>query len=352
MTSRQPSDFRSVPAIDIHGLFSDDPADRRAVADALGQAARDVGFFYVVGHGLSEALRAALLEQTQRFFALPSDTKMRYYIGKSDNHRGYVPPGEESPDPSKPDAKEAFDLALELPDDAPEVTAGTPMMGANVWPDLPGFRDDVYAYYQAVFDVGRALMRGFALALGLPEQYFLDYVTRPPSQLRLIHYPYDPSAEDAQGIGAHTDYECFTLLLPTAPGLEVMNGAGEWIDVPYREDALVINIGDMLEIWTNGAFVATSHRVRKVAEERYSFPLFFAADYHTIVAPLPQRVAQDGEARYEPLAAGDHLWAQTIQTFNYLKARLERGEIHLPEGARGTATLGQHARHREAADAR
>ena len=257
--------------------------------------------------------------------------------------------GEEAPDPSKADAKEAFDLSFELPDDHPEVLAGTPMMGANVWPDIDGFADDVYAYYQDVFAVGRALMGGFEQALGLEANTLLGEVTEPPSQLRLIHYPYDPNAQDAQGIGAHTDYECFTLLRPTAPGLEVMNGAGEWIDVPYREDALVVNIGDMLEIWTNGAFVATSHRVRKVKEERYSFPLFFAADYHSQVAPLPQ-LLKDGETpNYEPLSAGDHLWAQTIQTFNYLKKRLADGEIELPDGARGAGTLGQHARHKDEA---
>ncbi|MES1951658.1 2OG-Fe(II) oxygenase [Salinisphaera sp. S4-8] len=347
MTTRQPTAFESVPAIDIAPLFGDDVAAQQATAEELGRAARDVGFFYVVNHGISEARQQALFDQTRRFFELPIDYKMDYYIGKSDNHRGYVPAGEEAPDPTKADAKEAFDLSFELSADHPDVRAGTAMLGANVWPDLAGFADDVYAYYQDVFNVGRALMGGFEQALGLEQNTLLGQVTEPPSQLRLIHYPYDPNATDAQGIGAHTDYECFTLLRPTAPGLEVMNGAGEWIDVPYRADALVVNIGDMLEIWTNGAFVATSHRVRKVAEERYSFPLFFAADYHTRVAPLPQLLKEGETPNYEPLAAGDHLWAQTIQTFNYLKKRLAAGEIELPEGARGAGTLGQHARHKE-----
>lgn len=350
MTSRQPTDFQTIPAIDIAPLLGDDPAARASVADELGRAARDVGFFYVVNHGISEDVQNALFAQTKRFFDLPFDEKMNDYIGKSSNHRGYVPAGEEAPDPSKADAKEAFDLSFELPESNPEVAAGTPMMGPNVWPDLAGFADDVYRYYQAVFGVGQALMRGFALALDLDESFFLNFVTQPPSQLRLVHYPYDPDAEDAQGIGAHTDYECFTLLRPTAPGLEVMNGAGEWVDVPYRDDALVVNIGDMLEIWTNGEFVATSHRVRKVKEERYSFPLFFAADYHTTVAPLPQLVERDGRAHYQALEAGDHLWAQTIQTFNYLKKRLADGEIELPQGSRAAGTLGQHARHKEPAE--
>lgn len=345
---RRLADFQAIPVIDIHGLLHGDVSSRQAVADQLGRAAREVGFFQMVGHGIGHSLREGLFTQAKRFFAQSTEAKMQRYIGLYHHHRGYVPPGEESPDPKKPDMKEAFDLAFELPSDDPDVLAGTPLLGPNPWPDLDGFREPVAAYYDAAYQVGRALMGGFALALGLEEQQLLRHVNKPPSQLRLIHYPYNPDAEDTQGIGAHTDYECFTLLLPTAPGLEVMNGAGEWIDVPYQEDALVVNIGDMLEIWSNGEFVATSHRVRKVKQERYSFPLFFACDYHTDVAPLPELVARHGQANYPPLKAGDHLYAQTIQTFKYLRERLARGEITLPNGAREVGSLGQHGKHKEA----
>ena len=161
----------------------------------------------------------------------------------------------------------------------------------------------------------------------------------PPSQLRLLHYPHDAEAADAPGIGAHTDYELFTLLLATGPGLEVMNQAGEWIDAPPVPGALVVNIGDMLEYWSAGQFVATSHRVRKVAQERWSFPLFFALDYDTELRPLGQREA-------EPIRTGEHLYAQTVQTFRYLKERAEAGEIALPEAARPVSSFGQVARHR------
>ncbi|WP_249978865.1 isopenicillin N synthase family dioxygenase [Vreelandella olivaria] len=344
------ADFQDIPVIDIHDLLHGDELARRMVANQLGRAARDVGFFQVVGHGIDHALRDGLITQAKRFFAQPEATKMERYIGRYSHHRGYVPPGEESPDPTKPDMKEAFDLAFELTSDDPDVMAGTPLLGPNPWPDLDGFREPVAAYYDAAYQLGRALMGGFSLALGLDEQKLLSHVTKPPSQLRLIHYPYNPDAEDAQGIGAHTDYECFTLLLPTAPGLEVMNGKGEWIDVPFQEGALIVNIGDMLEIWSNGEFVATSHRVRKVKEERYSFPLFFACDYHTVVEPLTELVARHGQANYPPLKSGDHLYAQTIQTFRYLRERLAHGDITLPEGARAVGSLGQHGKRKEQHD--
>ena len=267
-------------------------------------------------------------------FGQPYEIKLESYIGRSSNHRGYVPEGEEELGDGK-DRKETFDLALDL--DRDDVPADHPMLGPNQWPDLPGFRDDIMGYYSAVFTVGRRLLRAFARALGLRADFFDSYVTKPPSQLRLIHYPYDPAATDVRGIGAHTDYECFTLLLPTAPGLEVMNGAGEWIDAPPVPGALVVNIGDMLEYWSGGAFVATSHRVRKVAEERYSFPLFFAVNYDTAVAPL------NGNEADAPLISGEHLFAQTAQNFRYLKQRQQSGALVLPANARQLGTFGQHA---------
>jgi isopenicillin N synthase-like dioxygenase len=120
----------------------------------------------------------------------------------------------------------------------------------------------------------------------------------------------------------------------------VLNGAGEWIDAPPIADTFVLNIGDMLELWTNGEFVATTHRVRKVQQERYSFPLFFSVDYHTRVTPLPRFVTPERPAR-PGLVAGEHLFAQTAQTFSYLKQRVAAGETALPSGALGLSSFGR-----------
>lgn len=334
--------FTSVPTVDISGLQSDDRAEHERVAADLGAAARDVGFFYISGSGIDESLFDRMLAATKEFFALPLEEKMRSYIGLSRCHRGYVPVGEEGVEQDTPDFKEAFDTALDLPADDPDHLAGNPMLGPNAWPDLPGFAESVTAYYTAVLEVGQRLLWAFAIALGEDPDVFTRHATKTPSQLRLVHYPYNPDAEDHMGIGAHTDYECFTLLKPTAPGLEVLNGAGEWIDVPPVPGTFVVNIGDMLELWTNGAFVATSHRVRKVKEERYSFPLFFNVDYHTEVKPLPQFAPRDDRPR-PALRAGEHLFAQTAQSFAYLRRRLDSGELVLPEGSLAPGQFGQQA---------
>jgi isopenicillin N synthase-like dioxygenase len=283
-----------------------------------------------------------MLAATKDFFALPLEEKMRSYIGLSRCHRGFVPVGEEGVENGVPDLKEAFDTALDLPDDDPDYLAGNPMLGPNTWPDLPGFAEAVTDYYDAVLEVGHLLLRAFAVALGEDPDVFSRHATKTPSQLRLVHYPYNPDARDGLGIGAHTDYECFTLLKPTAPGLEVLNGVGEWIDVPPVPGTFVVNIGDLLELWTSGAFVATSHRVRRVVEERYSFPLFFNVDYETEVKPLPQFTSPDATQR-PALKAGEHLFAQTAQTFAYLRNRVDSGELVLPDGSLELNQFGQQA---------
>jgi len=337
-----PQNFVSIPVVDVSALLGNDDSEKQKVAAELGAAARDVGFLYIRGHGISDALFEQLVDAAKRFFAQPSDTKMEVYIGNSKNHRGYVPEGEEVFASGSKDRKEAYDLSIDLPATDADYLAGNPLLGPNQWPDLPGFREAVGSYYEAVFHLGRMLMRGFASALGEAPDVFDRHLTKPPSQLRLIHYPFDATAEDRMGIGAHTDYECFTLLKSTSAGLEVMNGAGEWIDAPPAPGAFIVNIGDMLEIMTNGHFVATSHRVRKVKEERYSFPLFFALDYHTEVKPLNRFISAERPARNR-LVAGDHLFAQTVQTFGYQKARLARGEIALPANSLELASFGRDA---------
>ena len=333
--------FQSVPVVDVSGLYAADLATRTRAALEIGRAAREVGFLYISGHGLSEGLFDDLLATARSYFARPMAEKMAHYIGRSQNHSGYVPEGEEVLYGGKIDRKEAYDVNL----DAPHLAGTAPLLGPTQWPDDPVFKAVVSAYYRAVSDLARRMFGAFALALGLEEDFFRPWLTAPPSQLRLIHYPFAPdAAPDSAGIGAHSDYECFTILRGTAPGLEVMNGDGVWIDAPPIPGTFVVNIGDMLEAWTNGAFVATSHRVRRVEEERYAFPFFAACDYFTVVEPLPALADAARPPAYGRIVAGQHLFSQTARAFAYLKARRAAGEI-APETTDGPAVaFGQLAR--------
>lgn len=334
MVSR--GDFSRLPLVDVSGLSSADLHVRRRTATELDRAAAQAGFFYAQNHGFAPELIAGLESAAAEFFALPEAAKQRYYIGLSKNHRGYVPPGEEVFYAGSKDTKEAFDLSLDLPASDPDYQAGNRLLGPNFWPaEIPGFRERVTAYYDAVTALGRRILRGFLLALDLPEDHFDPLLIKPPSQLRLIHYPFNPNAEDAPGIGAHTDYECFTILHATRPGLEVLNASDRWVDAPPVPNAFVINIGDLMEVLSNGRWVSTAHRVRKVSEERYSAPLFFNLDYQARIAPLPHL----GAARYPSVTAGEHLLAQTAQSFTYMKEQIARGEMAMPAGSLGLASF-------------
>jgi isopenicillin N synthase-like dioxygenase len=229
-----------------------------------------------------------------------------------------------------PRLHEAFDLALEIADDDPDYLAGNVMLVPNQWPDwIPDFRQDVLAYYEAVQGVGASLFKAFAVGLGLPDDFFVQLTRKTPSQLRLLHYPPNdlPMNNENFGIGAHSDFECFTILHQSAHGLQVMNAADEWVAAPPIEGTFIVNIGDLLEGWTNGRFKATQHRVVNTGKDRYSMPLFFAVDYHTEIEPLPQFVSEDQPPKYSKIVAGDHLASFSIQLTRHLRKKVVLGEL-------------------------
>jgi len=320
-----------LPLIDISLLNSDYLEDRMQVVQALDRACKEVGFLYIQGEQFQPELFDKLKEIAESYFAQDENQKMQNYIGLSKNHSGYVPIGEEQFKANVYDLKEAYDINY----DYQEIENRRPLLGPTQWPNDPQFKEQVLAYYQHIKAIGHQLFKAFALALELEEDYFDAHLKHAPSQLRLIHYPFNPNAEDQFGIGAHTDYEYFTLLFPTAEGLQVLDKQGEWIDIPLIENTMVMNIGDMMEILSNGRYLATKHRVKRVKQERYSFPLFFSCDYDYIIQPI----IKNEVPHYPPMKGGEHLFNQTAQTFRYLKQRIASGELVL-ENARPLYSFG------------
>ncbi len=326
----------SLPVIDMAPLFGRDPAARSEVARAIEKACRASGFFMVTGHGVATTTLQQLEETSRRFFALPEAAKMEIAMAKAGAAwRGYFPLGGELTS-GRPDLKEGLYFSSELAPDHPRVVAGWPLHGANLWPaQVPGLRPAVEATMAETTRAARHLLEGVALALGLEADYFERVYTAEPTVLfRIFHYPAPPpgAEEETWGVGEHSDYGLLTLLAQDdCGGLQVKTPEG-WIEVPPRTDALVCNIGDMLDRLTGGRFVSTPHRVRNVSgRDRLSFPLFFDPDFAAEMRPLPgfEAVPRADGPRWDgaDLQAfegtyGDYLLGKVGKVFPVLKRKV------------------------------
>jgi isopenicillin N synthase-like dioxygenase len=312
----------SVPVIDIAGLRSGEQADRHAVAAALGAACRGPGFFLVTGHGIAPQVVAAMFGAARALFAMDAAAKHALSIRRSPHNRGYVALDEEQLDPGKPaDRKEAFNIGLDLAADDPEVLAGRPFRGVNLWPDLPGFRAATLAYFDAAWALGRLLHRGFARDLDLPEDWFEDKLDRPLATLRLLRYPAAAVQAAPLGAGEHTDYGNVTVLATDGvAGLQVKRRNGGWEEVPAVPGAFVCNIGDCLMRWTNGAYASTPHRVRAPDAERHSAAFFLDPNPEAMVAALPSCTGPDNPARWPPITGAASLREKLDETYAHRRA--------------------------------
>lgn len=307
----------TLPVIDLAASFGHDRAAVQATASQIDAACRTHGFFYVVGHGVPLALISHLFMLNRRFFQLPEPVKQQWHIERSGGlKRGFDPVGWQSLDPGRPaDLKESFYLGAERgPDDA-LVRAGTPQHGPNQWPDeslVPGFRASCEAYSAALDRLARHLMGLMALGLQLPRDHFEPFMRNPMPVLRLLHYPPQSASqvEGQIGSGAHTDWGGLTLLAQdSAGGLQVQGRDGQWIDARPVEGAFVVNLGDMMQRWTNDAYRSTLHRVvnNVSGRERHSAAYFHDIDYHAVVSALPTCHSAANPPRYAPVTAGEHI---------------------------------------------
>ncbi|MGP1357613.1 isopenicillin N synthase family dioxygenase [Roseicyclus sp.] len=289
--------------------------DRDGFVADLGRAARGPGFFLLTGHGVDPALQAGVFAQADRFFSLPLGEKEKVSILKTPHYRGWAHDGLESLDETsgQKDRKESFNIGFDMDPGDPRVLAGEPFRGVNLWPDLPGFRETMLAYYDAALDLGVRLSRAIALDLGLPEAHFESVFHEPLAALRVLHYPPGTGAAGEIGAGAHSDYGVVTLLMTDGePGLQVKPRGGDWTDVPHVEGAYVVNIGDCLMRWTNDIYVSTPHRVLPPKRQRRSVAMFVEANPDVVVAALPGT----GEPKYAPIRAADYLQSRLDATYN------------------------------------
>ena len=311
----------ALPIIDVSALRGGDADARRAVGREFRRACLDLGFMYVVGHGVDRALRADVLAQSAAFFAISDEKKLAIDMSLSPYNRGYEPLGGQTlEDGAPPDLKEGFYIGEEISLDHARLREGSFNLGPNQWPaDLPGFETTMMTYYAEMLALGETLMRGIALSLGLEEDYFADFCRDPLTALKLLHYPPQPANPDPgeKGCGAHTDFGGITMLMQDDNGgLQVLGNDGRWLHAPPVPDAYVVNLADMISRWTNDMYRSTLHRVINVSgTERYSVPFFFSGrPAHEVVA-LDCCLADGETPKYAPTTVEKHMRDMYARTY-------------------------------------
>ena len=319
------ADKRTIPVLDF-SRYEADPASRREFLEGLRRASRDVGFFYLTGHGIAQSLIDDVLGASRRFFALADKDKLEIEMVNSPHFRGYNRVGQELTKGQR-DWREQVDIGTEapaLPRNA-NLPAWTRLQGPNQWPSaLPELRPLLLEWQDRLTDLSTRLLKAFAIVLEQDENAFENiYAGTPNHLIKIIRYPGRDSTESEQGVGAHKDSGFLTLLLQERQkGLQVEAADGGWIDAEPRAGTFVVNIGELLEMATDGYLKATVHRgvTPPAGTDRLSVAFFLGAPFDAEIPLLdlaPHLKAQANGVTRDPQ---NPLYRNSGQ--NALKSRL------------------------------
>lgn len=308
----------NIPVIDLGPLL--DGSDPESVAQAIHRASREIGFIYAANHGIANDVIASARNAALEFFRLPHDIKDAIRV--NEYHRGFLGRGgARMQDDAKADLKESFIWGLETSEDVN--LPPCPLRGPNQWPaSQANLKPAATAFFENAHSVAKALMRAFAIGLGLPEDQLLRGHDRPMSRASMVYYPPQcvEAEQDRFGVGPHTDFGVLTVLCQdNSGGLEVQGLDGNWIEAPPIDGTLVINVGDLLARWSNDQYRSTPHRViNRSGRERLSLVLAYDPDFDTLIDPA-ETMQTNMTPKYDAITCGDYLVARFARAFAYRK---------------------------------
>lgn len=301
---------KQVPTLNIQRYDS----DRVAFVKELGEAYKEFGFCCITGHGISTRDISNAYDAFRRFFALPQEVKQKYHIPGCGGARGYTPYMVETAKGSEyADLKEFWHVGREISRDSKYCD----VMQPNIWPsEVPDFQEKSYKLFEELDKLGVRILRALALHINLPETFFDNLIDSGNSILRPIYYPpiQDGNAPNVRA-GAHEDINFITLLVgASAEGLEVLTKEGAWLPITTHDDAIVVNIGDMLQRLTNNVYPSTTHRVvnptnENASKPRYSVPYFLHPNPDVLLDPLPSCITP-GNPNHYPDSLTSHKFLQ------------------------------------------
>ena len=316
--------MNGVPIVDIGAFENGDENVRRTISGDLARAVEEIGFLTVTGHGVSEMVIKNIRDGAWKLFDLPVVTKERYLDRSMALNRGYTPfatehNGSSGTEKAPADLREGFVYGpFDRPDDEYHSSAEAAFAyQANIWPDaIPGLDKTLKDYYRALESFDTRLQRVFAIALGLDINFFANKFDRHASVVRLLHYPaqdVDPTVGQLR-CGAHSDFGSHTILLAddASGGLEVLAKNGAWISVSPPAGSFIVNIGDLMMMWTNDRWLSNLHRVInppatvRGQAERLSIAYFVHPNRDALIECIPTCREDDEPVRHPGVLAGDY----------------------------------------------
>ena len=323
-----------IPLIDLAPL-QNGLAGALKIAPLLNRALEETGFLIIANHGVPQDLIERTFTEAKRFHDQPMETKHALRMNAHNN--GYMAEGRYNVRTSrvseksvKPDANEAFFLKRERSADDPLLLADRRFAGPNQWPDnLPGFRETVIEYTDAVDVMTKRLLPALALSLDLDAEFFSTAFGESQFSFRLSHYPPVDREDGLYGIAPHTDVNFMTFLPQSGvPGLQIATKPGAWQDVPHVPNSFVVNTGDTLHRWTNGRYLSTPHRaLPPVDQHRYAIPFFLGPHLDTLIDCLPTCIDTEHPAQFPPITYSNYMtwWYDA----NYNAADQDLSLIHI-----------------------
>jgi isopenicillin N synthase-like dioxygenase len=318
------TDTEIIPVIDLGPYLTGAPDAIDLTAKQPQFALTEVGFYFIVNHGVPSAKSDEVFRQVARFHDQTIEKKLEIKLDK--HNVGYLPMKGDTLRTStvetvtKPNLNQALFVARDLPSDHPDVLADRRFRSANRWPcNLPGFREVIVDYCETMERLVQQLVRLYARALGLPAKYFDHAFEEPQYKLRMTHYPHQADPPDDEfGIAPHTDTSFLTLLAPNdVPGLSIRTQSGKWIAAPAVPDAFLVNGGQLLQRWTNDYFLATPHRaINRSGGERYALAFFCDSNIDWPVAAVPTCVGPDKPPKYPTTYYTDYMIRYQQRTYN------------------------------------
>lgn len=281
--------MNQLPLIDLAEI-ADGEQLSSGLADQLSTALHDLGFVAVLGHGIPPCLIESMRAETKALFALPSELKLAMQV-TPENYRGYVPLGFFTPNAKQgaADLYEAFKLHTEIELDDP-IRQQCDLYGPNLWPQArPNLKTTVLQYWKHCDRLNVLLLNALFDSLKIDKALLQAWFDKPLSNMTLLHYPAKMGPSEPSGIHPHKDTDVLTFLLPDPVGGLYLRPRqqAEWFEANAPAGALIVNVGDMLETWSDGYYVSTPHKVVNTSQRnRYSFPYFSVPRFDTVIQPV------------------------------------------------------------------